>query len=181
MKCHMWVYTVPTIWKAGIKVLYDEQLVYSTCFSNSGYWTEVQGTTVSITCEGFTVLWPQFMHQKVTSHHTDHNIITLLSVQQGIQLCFSFESGRRGRKQPGNGLNPNLYWFSLYCLGFMNYRKSEGVSPNIAAGFGNQAGGVNAEQSNVVWRHPPSLIREEWHRWATAGICCSTAIKQWHR
>lgn len=33
----------------------------------------------------------------------------------------------------------------------MNYRKSEGVSPNIAAGFGNPAGGVNAEQSNVVW------------------------------
>lgn len=33
----------------------------------------------------------------------------------------------------------------------MNYRKSEGISPNIAAGFGNPAGGVNAEQSNVVW------------------------------
>lgn len=33
----------------------------------------------------------------------------------------------------------------------MNYRKSEGVSPNMAAGFGNQAGGVNAEQSSTIF------------------------------
>lgn len=29
--------------------------------------------------------------------------------------------------------------------------------PNIAASFGNQAGGVDAEQSNVAWSRAPSL------------------------
>lgn len=50
-------------------------------------------------------------------------------------------------KQPGNGLNLNVDWLNLYCSGFVNYRKSDAVSRDIAAGIGNQAAGLVAEQS----------------------------------
>lgn len=46
----------------------------------------------------------------------------------------------------------------------MNYRKSEGVSRNIASGFGNQAGKLIAEQSSITWICTPPLIRKERHR-----------------
>lgn len=43
------------------------------------------------------------------------------------------------RKETENSLNSHLYWFILYCLRFMNYCKSDGVSHNTATGFLNQA------------------------------------------
>lgn len=43
------------------------------------------------------------------------------------------------RKETENSLNSHLYWFILYCLRFMNYYKSDGVSHNTATGFLNQA------------------------------------------
>lgn len=43
------------------------------------------------------------------------------------------------RKETENSLNSHLYWFILYCLRFMNYCKSDGVSHNTATGFLNQS------------------------------------------
>lgn len=57
-----------------------------------------------------------------------------------LQLnCVSPLSYDTERKETENSLNSHLYWFILYCLRFMNYCKSDGVSHNTATGFLNQA------------------------------------------
>lgn len=65
---------------------------------------------------------------------------TVNSAATPIQLnCTLLLSYDTVEKETENSLGSQLYWFIHYCLLFMIYRKSDGVSHNTATGFLNQA------------------------------------------
>lgn len=68
------------------------------------------------------------------------SVLIVEAAGRPLQLnCVSSLSYNIQREETENSLNSHLYWFILYCLRFMNYCKSDGVSHDIATGFLNQA------------------------------------------
>lgn len=101
-----------------------------------------------------------------------------------IELCLSFELWHR-EKGDWKQFKLTPHWFILYCLRFMNYCKSDGVSHNTATGFLNQADRLIIElqqrrqRSMEEWTIPdPGGENITQHSLVVRGCCTRSVLKQ---